>query len=75
MNFNKEMVINKNLTVDNLRAIIGMEAQKEVTIGVFNCETRRSKELVGNATIQNILQEQDTIIVKETKMKSDPVVE
>ena len=45
------MVINKNLTVDNLRAIIGMEAQKEVTIGVFNSETRRSKELLGNATI------------------------
>ena len=45
MNLNKQMVINKNLTVDNLRATLGMEVQREVTIGVINSETRSYKEL------------------------------
>ena len=34
--FNKSIEINKNLTIDNLRATIGMELQKEVAIEVAN---------------------------------------
>ena len=45
------MKINKNLTVDNLRATLGMEAQKEVMIRVVNGQTFCSEELRGNAPI------------------------
>ena len=34
--FNKSIEINKKLTVDNLRATIGMELQREVAIEVAN---------------------------------------
>ena len=33
-NYNKQLIINENLTIDNLRAIIGMELQREVHIEV-----------------------------------------
>ena len=51
MNFNKTMEINKYLTVDNLRATLGVETQKEVTIGLINEVTKIREELQGNAPI------------------------
>ena len=45
MNFSKHIEINKNLTIDNLRATIGMECQKEVALEVVNGETQSNEEL------------------------------
>ena len=45
MNFNKRIEINRNLTIDNLRATIGMECQKEVALEVVKGETQNIEKL------------------------------
>ena len=45
MNLNKHIEINKYLTVNNLKATIGMETQKEMILEVANRKTSRHEEL------------------------------
>ena len=64
-NYSQTISINGNLSIDNLRATIGMELQREVSLEVENEKILGNKEISGDIPIKEVLYDQDVIIVKD----------
>ena len=62
-NYNKHMKVNKNLTIDNLIAIISMDLQRKVEI------LKGFELILGDTPIREVLFYQDVITVLDEVME------